>query len=205
MIDLKKEVGEYVGDCPAFDIEVQKDFDRFNPADKKELDLFYKFTTSYLKANVKHEVPKEIEVFDGRVLDFGAGAGNVSVFLAESGVDVEYLDINYPQMDFLRWLKKKHHLPKLNIVFYPSGKYDYMVLRDIVEHLEDYPVELISLFKHLRKNGSIFIKPEFASGQRSDGKQYVHFTDKYDFNWFMRDQGFVKQSEHVWKKEGGKE
>lgn len=199
MIDLKKEVKEYLGFMfEAFGDDSRREFARFNPQTKRELDMFYKFSTTLLRENVKHPVPEEIEDWGGWVLDFGGGAGNVSVYFAQRGQPVDYIDPNYVQQEFMKWLKDKYGLETLNVVDVANGKYDCIVLRDVVEHIEDYPSALKPLFDLLVLGGLVYSKPEFSTPRKPG--QYFHFHDRYGYEDFMASCGLEQIEKYVWRK-----
>jgi len=203
MIDIKTEVREYLGSMyEAFNKygHSSGEFAVFNPQNPRELELFYKTSRHYIIDNARHEVPHEIKGWKGRVLDFGGGAGNVAVALLENGCEVDYIDINFLQQDFMRWLKKKHKLDNLHIVEEPTGEYQYMVMRDVVEHLHDYRVVLSKLFKFLKTGGKLFVKPEFSSNSSGDGMA-IHFHDKANFGKFLNDENFYRMGIHIYKKQ----
>lgn len=200
MIDVKKEAMEWLGTLrpercrPAFKV--------WNPRTERELEFYYKYTTSLLIEDAHHPVPDEVKNFQGRVLEFGGGAGNVAFYLAQKGCEVDYLDINYFQKDFVRDTRDKYAITTLNIVEQPSGMYDYIILRDVIEHLPNYPETMIFLLSFLRRQGKVWIKPEFATQALPDGQMSFHFKDiegEGGFVSFMTKFGFERTGENLWE------
>jgi cyclopropane fatty-acyl-phospholipid synthase-like methyltransferase len=207
---LLSHVQEYLGDWFSLVPEIKDDFERVNPKTPTQLLAFYKFTHSYLKPNSIHDVPDEIVTWTqtnkgSRVLDFGGGAGNVAVFLGRMEYFVDYLDINLMQRDFVQWLRdKKLKIPEyhLRIIDKPefAKEYDLLVLRDVVEHLEDYSNTIAPLLQTVRPKGYVFAKPEFAGTSQG---MAIHFHDKRSngFSGLMKASGFTLRSRYMWQKD----
>lgn len=182
-IDILAEAKQFAEDLTK--VHPSEEWGLFKPKNEFEVIEFYKKSESYLVANAYHRIPKiQLACFSGRCLDFGGGAGNVSVFLAQRGVEVDYIDINKIQQNFIKKLAEKYLL-NINVVEEPSGLYDGLVMRDVVEHLVDYRKELAFLFKFLKPGAFIFSKPEFDEKQQK-GQMNIHFNDHYGYEGFMR-------------------
>jgi 2-polyprenyl-3-methyl-5-hydroxy-6-metoxy-1,4-benzoquinol methylase len=199
MIDVMKEVEAYLGNIgPNLARDGRREFKQFDPQSPRETEMFYKYSHSCLKENAKHPVPDEVKDWKGWVLDFGGGAGNVSIYLAEKGSHVDYIDLNYMQQDFIQWVSELYGL-KIEVISKPDKDYDYIILRDVVEHLEDYPSVLKELFDCASKGTLVFSKPEFC-GPHAKQEQRFHFADFYDYEAFMQRQGLEKIDTYVWRK-----
>ena len=184
--ELVREVKEYLG-SEFRTGHPQKEYKR-----GEDYIEFYIKSEFYLIANAQHDVPKEIEQVKGKVLDFGGGSGHVSIKLAENNCFVDYIDINKRQQGFVKWIAKKYKL-NINVIEEPKKEYDWIILRDVIEHLIDYPTTLKKLFKHLKKDGKIYAKPEWCSN-------VLHFKDENNFPVFMRDQGFEETEKLIWRR-----
>lgn len=109
----------------------------------------------------------------GEILDFGCGAGNLSKFLSEKGYLVDSFEIDKKYID---WLKKVQGITALKRI---SGKkYDVIILKDVLEHLEQPIKTLQELKGHLKEEGVMFI-----SLQNIDSHQARVFKSK----WFHLD------------------
>ena len=78
----------------------------------------------------------------GRVLDFGAGTGNLSLLLAAAGLDVWASELNALQREFIRFRAARHDLGAQVTVTEPWSElpreaFDAIVAVDVLEHLSD--------------------------------------------------------------------
>jgi len=201
--NLVAEVKEYFGDDLHAKIQdnYSSEFHKAKPKTPEELLEFYRTSKGYLFANAQHCFPGELIGWDkkGRVLDFGAGAGVHSYHLAKLGHDVEFLDINVPQQVFAEWLIKTREIENMKVVQKPEGMYDYMVLADVIEHLEDYKSVMVELIPHLKIGGEAYLKPQFD--ERVKDGMHIHFADKFGFDGLMRQLGMVRVNGLIWRRE----
>jgi len=154
-----------------------------------------------------------------RALDVGCAQGNISTLLAERGFDVTALDLN---KDFLGYAKKKREFGKISYVHGNAlevsfkGKFDAIILGELIEHVA-YPEKLLNRMKrHLTKEGIIIIttpnnhlflgllsgnKPELFSKIRDRrnfmkkqfgpaGKDHLFVFNIADLNKLVKDQEF---------------
>lgn len=112
-------------------------------------DWFYLSSKTYLFANAVHfadaTVPDRVCAHvdeGGLVLDFGGGAGQLTLALTARGRRVAFVDINALQRDFLRFRVARHGLGDLIEVrdpwdALPPGAFAGIVAIDVLEHLPD--------------------------------------------------------------------
>jgi len=77
------------------------------------------------------------------ILDYGAGAGTLSILLAQSGLRPVYLDLESPMMTFARWRFERRGLdiPIIDVETcdITSLKKDAILCTEVVEHVSDVP------------------------------------------------------------------
>ena len=143
------------------------DFWRFlNPKTQKEIENFYRTTPFYIfdlakwhmeTAQVKFR-KSVIDEAEGRVLEVGAGIGDLCAKLAEKGLETDYNELEGMSSSFAKWLFRKK---KLNIGFVNlsdvSKQYDTIICIDVIEHVVDPKGTLETLTRHLKKDGKMII------------------------------------------------
>ena len=120
---------------------------------------------SHLKVD-KALIPKLMDLDGKRIIDFGCGMGGMTLWYAKNwDCEIYGVDIDHHHITVAEHLKNKHqisnvHFEQRNIVEEPlAGKFDYIFLNDVVEHIrEDYLVNIFQqLSKALGPKGRIFI------------------------------------------------
>lgn len=203
MINIKDELKRFLCVDKLPDDSLQQEFKQWNPQSPQALNDFYIYSKQYIISNSIHthlKIFKNINVKDKRILDFGCGCGSDSIPLAEKGAIVNCIDINILQQRFIRHVSKLYNL-NINVIDEPYGKYDIIIMRDIIEHLNDYRNIVSSLVRSLNKDGLFVCVPSFLSEHRDEHKYNLHYKDKYDFPRFMEKLGMVFISESLWRKE----
>jgi 2-polyprenyl-3-methyl-5-hydroxy-6-metoxy-1,4-benzoquinol methylase len=88
----------------------------------------------------------------GRVLDFGAGAGNLAKYLSRKGYDLSCFEVDE---NSATWLK---NVQKLNVVDSSlGGQYDIIIMEQVLEHLPEPAAILKKLKEHLATGGILLI------------------------------------------------
>lgn len=151
----------------------QTEFEWFNPKNERELRWFYRCSAAYLFGNAVHPYAPVLDIItDGRVLDFGAGAGCNTIGLAKRGIHVDFLEINPLQADFIRFRAKRHKLNNVSEVppchdgrFDPvsciTERYDAIVAMDVLEHVPDYHLLVRHFIERLNPGGLIIENSPF--------------------------------------------
>ncbi len=127
---------------------------------------FYLSSKTYLFANAVHFpdasfVDRFVAPYvppGGRVLDFGGGAGGLTLTLAARGLEASYTDLNALQRDFVRF--RVHRLglgERVRLLDWwdelPAAAFDAIVAVDVLEHLEDGRETVASLLAALSPTG----------------------------------------------------
>ncbi|MBU4269316.1 class I SAM-dependent methyltransferase [Candidatus Dependentiae bacterium] len=123
---------------------------------------------------------------NAHILDYGCGDGAFSVFLIKNGFNVMAVDIN-PESEHkisaaLNSEEKSRFKFMLligqdNLNNY-SQKFDYIICREVLEHIKDYE-NIINIFSNIIKSSGVCIisVPTFLT------EKYFAFWDK---NWFAK-------------------
>lgn len=139
-----------------------------------------------------------------KVLDFGAGAGDLCIELAQRGLDVTYCDISEKLYDFAKWRFKRRNLNIRMIRNLSEGGVDYdcVISFDVFEHIKELPKLIDGIKNKLRKEGGIIFSGAFSGGtlhleeneiynefgeiDNLMSKYYFHFIDKFAQYYFYK-------------------
>lgn len=134
------------------------------------------------------------------VLDFGGGAGGLSIYLGKKGINCDYADVVGQTWNYATYRFKKEGLAVAQLtedsLSEMSANYDLIVSVDCLEHLKNLP-KYIALFNSLlRDNGFLLTRFVFFG----DGL-HLSSNHKYNclnvFNKMCEDNGFVFMGQYV--------
>lgn len=100
---------------------------------------------------------------DYKVLDIGCGAGTLCLYVASKGNKVLGVDVSRKAIDSAVASANKLQLKntKFELVNFPektpSGKYDFVILTEVIEHLKDDQKALRKIYDLLKKNGLLLL------------------------------------------------
>ncbi|OGX27415.1 MAG: hypothetical protein A2787_00935 [Omnitrophica WOR_2 bacterium RIFCSPHIGHO2_01_FULL_48_9] len=182
------EVAEYLAETPQAVLQKyrqgnfqENEFFR-EPArlSTQTVEEYYKKNTTYIYDlpfwNAEENRPKFLRLMMlGRlrqfgcqdILDFGAGAGDLCIELAQNGFKPVYCDLSERLYDFAQWRFKRRGL---NIKMFKGwddlqGKqYDCVVSFDVFEHIKDLPKTVAKLCGHVRPGGLLIFSGAFSGG-----------------------------------------
>lgn len=152
-----------------------------------EIDLEAMYKDYYSQSNVKesktHMLSSDVSIQshakfisqiakpDWKILDFGAGTGELVNCLVNAGYDVdgvEYSSNAILEAEQRYGLKLKSFLGELNS---DEQKYDFIVAVEVIEHLTN-PIEVLSLlYLHLKPGGIIYLTTPNLSGIKARAKK----------------------------------
>lgn len=113
-----------------------------------------------------------------RVMDFGAGAGDLCIELAKNNLEVTYCDISMCLFNFAKWRFITRNLPikmanGLNDL--GAGEFDCIFSFDAFEHIKDLPLAVKRIVSNIKKGGSLIF-----SGAFSGGTLHLEENEKYN-------------------------
>lgn len=127
----------------------------------------------------------------GRVAEVGAGTGTFSNIIANDGFTVTAVDYS---KSYLKIIAKKNK--KIKTILFDlqakklpkslTGKFDSIVILNVIEHLADDNLALSHLYKMLKKNGNLIVLvPAFQTAFGSMDKNLGHYR-RYTKNSFAK-------------------
>ena len=177
---------------------------------------FYLSSKSYLFANAVHFpdstfVERFVVPFvptGATVLDFGGGAGGLTLMLAGHGLHAWYADVNALQRDFVRFRVRKHELEEsVSVIDWwddlPAAQLDGVVAVDVLEHLPDARAQVERLVGSLTQAGVLVENSPFAVNPANP----MHHED-FGLRDLLAERGFAlafegEEGTCVWRRTGG--
>lgn len=114
-----------------------------------------------------------------KVMDFGAGAGDLCIELAKNNLDVTYCDIGECLFNFAKWrfIRRNYSIKMVNGLNNLNENFDCIFSFDAFEHIKDLPYLLKELVSHLRAGGSLIFSGAFSGGT-------LHLEENEQYNSF---------------------
>lgn len=160
-------------------------------------DPFYVFNlTIWHATNVQIKQRKRmLELAKGRVLDYGAGVGDMCIMAKKKKLEVDYANLRGRVFDFAKWLfnKKGYDIPMIELSSSGISKnYDTIFCIDVIEHVTD-PKELLKNFvNHLNNGGYLMI----TSLDPITGEDIpMHFSFDFDPEKYLESLGMIKSED----------
>ena len=180
-----------------------------NPKTESQIIKFYEDTPFYvLNLTFWHSTRYQrklrrrfVELAAGRVLDYGGGAGDLCLILANQGLEVNYADVEGRTYDFAKWLfaKNNHKIAMINLSQEKiSQKYDTIFCIDVIEHVTNPKEVLKDFFDHLNPNGKLIITALHPEVSESIP---MHFELKFNPEEYIKSLGMSPgDEEFLWVK-----
>lgn len=116
-----------------------------------------------------------------KVMDFGGGAGDFCIELANHNLEVVYCDIGEQLFNFTKWRleKKKLSIKMIDKLESSDGNFDCIFSFDAFEHIKDLPSLLKKLVKHIKPAGSLIFSDAFSGGNLhlEENEKYSDFIE----------------------------
>jgi 2-polyprenyl-3-methyl-5-hydroxy-6-metoxy-1,4-benzoquinol methylase len=179
--------------------ELATDWLRVNPASPSEVESWYRRNSSLYIYDLAgfHLYGKHIrftmdliDLARGRVLDYGAGNGDLCLELARRGHRTVYFDLEGETKRFVEWRAKNYKIK--DIEFYSQrnlirGRFDTIYSLDVLEHLLDPMDALNFLLERLEFGGKLIITAPFGSTDSHP----MHFSHNLDAEKYLEEKGLV--------------
>jgi SAM-dependent methyltransferase len=123
-----------------------------------------------------NELNESLSVAKGKVLDYGAGIGELSLFLAQNDIDVTYFEVNNECESFANYLFDKYDVSS-KIQHEINQNYDTIFALNVIDHLDE-PIDTLSYFYELlNKKGRLIISLSYDTEVNP-----VHISDENKIN-----------------------
>lgn len=173
---------------------VADDWNQLNPQTPEEIESFYYKNKTYVFDLIGWHLwgPKKAQDKEfmnrikkpGKVLDYGCGAGFISLNLARKGHDVTLMDFDNPPFKFAKFVAEKLELKcefitvnemEENIEL-QTGTFDYILCLDVLEHAPN-PLKICqNINTLLHKNGKVLMTAPF--GKTEDHPMHLELNDE---------------------------
>lgn len=184
---------------------------------------FYLFDLANFANQLSLEKANTFKYIKGKCLDFGCGIGTVALeMLKYSPDEIDAVDVSIVSTDFLKYRIKKHKL-NINVIdpFDPNTlkrsshqcldkKYNFIYIRDVLEHAIDRVEIIAHLINHLDDDGviceasPIFDYPESVGKENIKLKEYDVWNVLIENNFEIIEKewtgGFSDSFTNIWKK-----
>lgn len=178
-----------------------------NPKTKAEVEQWYADNAPYYIYDLAqfHIAYKHIvftldimALASGRVLDYGAGIGDLSLALAEKGMTVTYFDVPGQSRDYAQWNATRRNI-KLDFAStheeIADKVFDTIIVLDVLEHLFE-PEQVLSFFiEHLAPGGLLMASCYFGATKSHP----MHFDHKLDVATYFAKAGLVDEKSLYYK------
>lgn len=118
------------------------------------------FNVQYAFPRFKWLLPKIEELKPKTILDVGCADGYLALTTAQRGIESKGINLYEPSVKLANERAKKHNVPatfEVKDLFEENGKYDAIVLFEVLEHLPDPQKAIDHLMSQLNDGGRLFV------------------------------------------------
>lgn len=189
-------------------------WNELNPKNDAEIVSFYKMPLPYNVFSLAYwhmlrgqrNFRKEIINYSfGNVLDYGGGIGDLSIKIAEKGLNVTYVEVDGKNMEFAKHLFKKRRYDIKTLDMEKDQEkiwkeeYDTIICIDVIEHIPHPEFVLEKMAKHLKNDGRLVITGLNCVGPTEDAP--MHLKIDFDAEKLLNSFGIFKIKEDwLWTK-----
>jgi 2-polyprenyl-3-methyl-5-hydroxy-6-metoxy-1,4-benzoquinol methylase len=219
--DLYEKIAEEISEYTNEPIEIVKQKHKLGPESERNFDIFkhqanlskgeveefYRKCNYYIYElplwNAERSRPKYLYLIClpylkrnnyKKVMDFGAGTGDLCIELAKMDLDVTYCDIGEELFDFAKWRFQRRNLPIKVVrgIDNINEIYDCIFSFDTFEHIKDLPGVLKVLIKYIKLGGSLIFSGAFSGGtlHLEENEKYNEFKE---LDKLMQNYGLIFQ------------
>lgn len=129
-----------------------------------------------------------------KVMDFGAGTGDLCIELTKTGLDVTYCDIGDNLFSFAKWRFERRNLPIKMIkgIDNINEIYDCIFSFDTFEHIKDLLGVLKGLIKYIKPGGSLIFSGAFSGGT-------LHLEENERYNEFRNLDNLMRSCDLIFQ------
>lgn len=147
----------------------------------KHSEIFNEYEQSRIKGEIK-DIIKSIKNRNIKVLDFGAGTGNLTLKFLEQGCEVFAADVSMKSLDFLKELSENNQMLKLKLLEdkklpFKDNTFDITSSYSLLHHIPDYLFAVEEMIRVTKPGGYIYMDHE---GDREStikcSKEYSNLT-----------------------------
>ena len=146
----------------------------YNPTEQKRIRQVLNDALTFIQS--KSDIP--------RVLDFGAGTGNLTEHLVDLGVKTVAADISSKYLDRLRL--KLCNSERLETVLLngddlsgiPDGSFDMVATYSVLHHVPDYLKIIDEFVRILRTGGIVYIDHEVCPSYWEENPEYIAYLEE---------------------------
>jgi hypothetical protein len=141
-----------------------------------------------IKLHFLEKIPKTTEI-----LDVGAGCGTYSDLLRADFPLINAVEIFAPYIQTFNLIQKYNNVYVVDILRFNISPYDYIILGDIIEHLEVSDAKaLLNKINDSGKRCLVGVPYNYEQGVHFDNKHEIHLQPDLTHDLFVERYPFMK-------------
>jgi len=161
------------------------------PQEVEQMARFYQLTPFYIFSGTYWHMSRAqrwfrrevVKLSKGYVLDYGGGIGDLSLMLAQAGLNVTYVDVGGKTFDFARWFLARRGRSDVLMLDIEKDweriwarKYGTIICVDVIEHVPEPELVLARMAASLTEKGKLFITGLHCVGASDDHPMHLKIT-----------------------------